>query len=105
MICEAAQDPGISRLYSRFMSNLEGNSGYRYDIPEGTGECSYEDLFEHLKRKHGATLLAATESHSFEAEIHENPDWDFVLKGGMSVYYVAPMRLSGIDFSSLGVGT
>ncbi len=101
MITQAMQDPGITNLYKKLLSNIEGHAGFRFDISEGNEEWNYGELLHHFKKNYNATLLALTESHRFDAEIIENPPWDFVVKSGMSLFYIAPERLAGIDLKSI----
>jgi voltage-gated potassium channel len=100
MIAQAVLDPGITRLYSKFLSNIEGHAGFRFDIAEGERVWQYGALMTHFKRSYDATLLAVTRSHRFEADIIENPRWEFEVKSGMSLFYIAPERLKHISFPS-----
>ena len=101
MITQAMQDPGITNLYKKLLSNIEGHAGFRFDISEGNEQWTYGALLHHFKKNYNATLLALTESHRFDAEIIENPPWDFVVKSGMSLFYMAPERLTGIDLKNI----
>ena len=101
MVTQAIQDPGITRLYKKFLSNIEGHAGFRFDIPEGKEEWSYGTLLCHLKKNYNATLLALTDTHRFDAEIIENPPWEFGVRGGMSLFYIAPERLTAIDLQNI----
>jgi len=98
MIAQAVLDPGITLLYNKFLSNIEGHAGFRLNIPEDAGQWSYGDLLTHFKRHYDATLMAATRSHDFESEIVENPPWTHRVRGGMSLYYIAPSRLTDVRF-------
>jgi voltage-gated potassium channel len=101
MITQAIQDPGITDLYKKFLSNIEGHAGFRFDIPEGKGEWLYGKLLCHFKKSYNATLLALTDTHNYDAEIIENPPWEFEVRGGMSLFYIAPERLTAIDFQNV----
>ena len=46
-------------------------------------------------------LIRVANSHDSDAEIVENPPCDFVVNGGMSIYYISGMRLTDIDWDSL----
>jgi voltage-gated potassium channel len=100
MIVQAVQDPGITRLYSKLLSNVEGHAGYRLDLSEDAGEWEFGPLLSHFKKNHNAIIVAATESHGFESDIIENPPWDFRVKGGMSLFYIAPARLTEVSLPS-----
>ena len=101
MITQAIQDPGITRLYTKFLSNIEGHAGFRFDIPEGDDSWTYGSLLCHFKKKHNATLLALTDTHRFDAKITENPPWDHTVRGGMSLFYIAEERLTGVDLQEV----
>ena len=101
MIVQAVQDPGITRLYSKLLSNVEGQAGFRIDLPQEVGSWAYGDLLVAFKKHLNATLMAATETHEYEAPIIENPPWNFEVKGGMSLYYVASARIANLDFAAL----
>ncbi len=99
MVVQAVQDPGITRVYNRFLSNLEGHSGFRMDLAGDAGKHKYGDLLVHFKKQHDATLLGIALSHAYDAELIENPPWDREVEGGMSLYYIAAKRLSKVDLS------
>ena len=101
MIVQAVQDFGIIRLYSKLLSNVEGQAGFRIDLPENVGPWIFGDQLVAFKKHLDATLMAATETHEYESPIIENPAWGFEVKGGMSLYYVAPERLTNVDFTAL----
>ena len=101
MIVQALQDPGITRLYSKLLSNLRGNSGFRLDVPKSVREVLYGDLFTFFKNEYDATLIGVANSHDSDAEIVENSPCDCVVNGGMSIYYISRMRLTDINWDRL----
>ncbi len=103
MIVQATQDPGITRLYGSLLSNLTGSAGFRVHIPEGAGEWEFYKVLLHFKKNYNATIIASAASHDYAAAIHENPAWDEIIQGGMSLYYIAPKRLEEVDWK--GVNT
>ena len=105
MIVQALQDPGIIRLYGNLLSNLRGHEGYRLDVPGVFSKVQYIDLLVRLKQEHNATLIGMAQSHESHAEVRENPDPNFEVCGGMSLYYIAPRRITEIDWSAIAPAT
>ena len=99
MMIQAMQDPGITRLYTRLLSNREGSEGYRIVVPD---EAPPKDLMSYLtsfKQNYNATILAVAESESPGATLYDNPSWDFEIRPGMVIYYVAEDRLANISWT------
>ncbi len=98
MIVQALQDPGITRLYNRLLSNLSGHEGYRLSLPKDFRSCKFGMLFCFFKQHYNATIIAITASHRFDAVIEENPRWDQLIQSGQDLYYIADQRLTTIDW-------
>lgn len=98
IMVQAMQDPGASRVFSRLLSNTEGQTLYRVNIPQSAGSWRYVDLLVELKRLYEASLVAVARSHDHESDPVENPPADTIVQGGMAIFYIAKARIPGIDW-------
>lgn len=101
MIVQALQDPGISRLYNRLLSNVDGHAGFRLQLPSDFKEVPFGSVFCFLKQNYNATAIAVTTTHHGDSDITENPDWNTTISQGMGIFYIAPKRLKSIDWNQL----
>ena len=101
MIVQALQDPGITRVVQALLSNVMDDVFYRIDVPQSISAYSFGHLVSSFKQKHGVILLAVADSTESDASININPDSDFRVRGGMSLFYVGSERLGAIDWGAL----
>lgn len=101
MMVQAMQDPGASRVFSRLLSNTEGQALYRINVPQSAGSWSYIDLLVKLKRLHEASLVAVAPSHDHESDPVENPLASTIVQGGMAIFYIARARIPEIAWDQL----
>ena len=98
MITQACQDPGVSRLFATLLNNFYGQVAFRANIPKTFRACSFGMLLHKFKETHNALVIATTDTHELNPVIRENPSFESQVHGGMGVYYLAPERLTQIDW-------
>lgn len=102
MLAKAAADPGSSQLHRDLLDPTVGMTQYSLKYESTDGELTVEVLFNHLKAKHNATLIAIKAPASDRIEI--NPLFDQSIPSGTRLYYVAEKRLSHQEvFNHAGV--
>ena len=85
-----AQDPGSSQVVSQLLSNLEGQTQYRLQVPEEQATVAYGVLFRLFKDQHDATLLGLED---VDGKVILNPASTMSISGGTSLFFMAAMRL------------
>lgn len=101
MITQACQDPGVSRLFATLLNNFYGQVAFRANIPKTFPVCSFGTLLHNFKKTYEALVIATAETHDLNPVIRENPPSETPIQGGMGLYYLAPERLTDIDWESL----
>jgi len=105
MMVQAMQDPGASRVFTRLLSNIEGQVLYRANIPQAAGPWRYVELWVELKQRYEASLVAVAPSHDHASDPVENPPADTTLRGGMAIFYIAQARIPKIEWGRLAAKT
>lgn len=105
MMVQAMQDPGASRVFTRLLSNIEGQVLYRANIPQAAGPWRYVELLVELKRHYEASLVAVAPSHGHASDPVENPPADTTIRGGMAIFYIAKARIPKIEWGRLAAKT
>ncbi|MEM9400189.1 MAG: ion channel [Verrucomicrobiota bacterium] len=82
------QDPGIARVYGKFLSNLNGDTGYGIELPEQWVSRSYGDITCSLKKDSNYLLIGVQRGE----ECHENPDVDLKAQKGDRLFVVGSKR-------------
>lgn len=100
MIVQALQDPGVTQLVQRLLSNVSDDVFYSLRVPEGAGEWTFGALLRALKERHDAILIGI----AGEAGLEVNPGADSPVIGGAVLYYIAIARLTDVDWQALGAG-
>ena len=97
LMAQELQDPESSNVFQHLISNLNGATLYRIDIPTDIDKkWVFEDIFMGLKKQYKATALAIKSD-----QIISNPDMDLSIKAGMSIFYIAASRLQTIDWDNI----
>ena len=99
MVVQEIQDPQSSLVLQQLMSNLQGATLYRLDLPAQMDKYwTFETLFIFFRRHYQATLLALRDPERKHHPIINNPDLKMIVKPSMSLFYVATHRLANIDW-------
>ncbi len=103
MMVQAMQDPGITSVIQRLLSNVDDGVLCRVDVPESVAQQRWDfgDLIRSFKQHHDAILVAVASSAVPGAEITLNPPADFPVQPGMSLFYISATRLGELDWSAL----
>jgi len=92
ILVRSMQDPGSSRLQEELMSTLHGDTQFSTQVPIGTSNLQFGQLFYYLKQQHNAILLAVA-SDRIGAQMNLNPTNEFEVQPGNVLHYVARERL------------
>ena len=85
-----AQDPGSSQVVSQLLSNLEGQTQYRIQVPVDQATVTYGELFWLFKQQYDATLLGLRDD---AGQIRLNPTSATLVPGGTALFIMAAKRL------------
>lgn len=97
LMAQELQDPESSNVFQHLISNLNGATLYRVDIPQqGNHSWQYGDIFVAMKKKYDATILAIKNE-----SIISNPGLEESVKSGTALFYIAHKRLDNINWSTL----
>lgn len=97
LMAQELQDPESSNVFQHLISNLNGATLFRLDIPsELDREWRFEDLFLNFKKQHKATVLAIKNDR-----IVSNPELDEAVRSGMALFYISATRLETIDWNTV----
>ncbi|MDH5424728.1 MAG: ion channel [Gammaproteobacteria bacterium] len=95
LMAQELQDPESSNVFQHLISNLNGATLFRIDVPYNLDKVwLFEDLFIAFKKQHKATVLAIKDT-----SIISNPDMEETVSAGMAIFYIAAKRLDKIDWS------
>lgn len=93
MLVRSSQDPGSSAVINELLTVGEGATQYR-GILEDIFGGTFGDLFNSLKQKHNATVIAYRAPNDASPVI--NPSFDHPILGGGEIYYIANKRLGEV---------
>jgi voltage-gated potassium channel len=97
LMAQELQDPESSSVFQHLISNLNGATLYRVDVPQQENfSWQYEDIFIAMKKKYDATILAIKNE-----SIISNPALDEQVKAGTALFYIAHKRLENINWGAL----
>ncbi len=97
LIVQEIQDPQSSHVLQQLMTNLQGATLYRLEIPSQLSkEYIFADLFFNFRKLYNMTILAIKE----DQEIVSNPAMDIKISGGMSLFYIADKRIKDISWDN-----
>lgn len=97
LLAQELQDPESSTVFHQLISNMDGATLYRANIPEHSDkQWEYKDLFLNMKNIYDATVLAIKSD-----VIISNPSMSMKIKPGYSVFYVSDSRIENIDWERL----
>ncbi len=103
MIVQTMQDPGSSRVFQLLTSDQDQDATmYRMNIPDGVSEVKFWQIFIGFKTGYDAIVTGLAQNWSANAQVDLNPRNDSLVKGGMSIFYLANQRLvdSQVEWSS-----
>lgn len=97
LMAQELQDPESSNVFQHLISNLNGATLFRIDVPQQeTCSWQYEDIFISMKKKYDATILAIKNE-----SIISNPDLEETVKAGTALFYIAHERLDNVNWDAL----
>lgn len=91
MLARSTLDPGSARVHQQLLDSTEGMTQYSI-VYEGQSPIPFESLFQQVKSRCSATLIALR--HQGESSIRLNPALDEPLNPGDTLYYIAAKRLT-----------
>lgn len=100
MLAKSAIDPGSSFLHHDLLDVNEGQAQFSLTIPADVNRVSTESLFYRLKSDYGATFIGYADGNAAN-NITVNPDFTEELKANDKIFYIAPKRISTIDWDAM----
>ena len=98
LIVQEIQDPQSSNVLQQLMTNLQGATLYRLEVPaQLSKEYLFADLFYNFRKHYNMTLLAIKE----DQEIVANPPMDVKISAAMSLFYIADQRIKDINWDNI----
>jgi len=95
LLAQELQDPESSTVFQHMVSNLEGATLFRADIPESLNKnWQFEELFLWFKREYNATLVALKKE-----EMISNPSLKERVRSGDAVFYIASKRIENLEWN------
>jgi voltage-gated potassium channel len=103
MLVHAILDPGSTAVIGNLVCNSDPGTSYRLNIPDSFPETYFGDLQCNAKTQLEITIIGMSNSHEHDAKPILNPPKATVVKGGMSIHYIADSRLNDkvIDWNKL----
>jgi voltage-gated potassium channel len=95
MLVHAVQDPGTTAVISDLVSHDQKGTSFRLNVPADFTTASFLDLMYRFKQRYDATLIGVGANHDHDVQVELNPESDFTVTGGMSLFYIADVRLNG----------
>lgn len=100
MMVQAMQDPGASVLIGMILSNHAEGTVYRVDIEEKeVHSWEFSVLHTAFLRKYQANIVGIADSHV--GSLYPVYDSNELIRGGMSLFYIAEKRLTNVDWASI----
>jgi len=97
LMAQELQDPESSGVFQHLISNLNGATLFRLDVPRNIDKTwTFEDMFMAMKREYQATVLAIKNE-----EIVSNPGMDEEVNAGTALFYIASNRINTINWAML----
>lgn len=97
LMAQELQDPESSGVFQHLISNLNGATLFRIDVPHDENYAwQFGDIFIAMKQKYDATILAIKND-----SIVSNPSLDDTVNAGTALFYIAHKRLENISWSTL----
>ncbi len=93
LLVRAVQERGATSVINSLLSNSNDDTIYRLDIPSSPLSWSFGRLQRFFKEKLGATLIAVATDSEAQGNLKLNPAFDFQVRAGTSLFYIAPERL------------
>jgi voltage-gated potassium channel len=94
LLAQELQDPESSTVFQHMVSNLEGATLFRADIPLSLDKIwTFEELFLWFKRDNNATLVALKKEVMIS-----NPSLDESVHPGDAVFYIASKRIENLSW-------
>ncbi len=98
LIVQEIQDPQSSNVLQQLMTNLQGATLYRLEVPSQLSkEYLFADLFYNFRKHYNMTVLAIKE----DQEIVANPPMDVKISAAMSLFYIADQRIKDINWDNI----
>jgi len=95
LLAQELQDPESSTVFQHMVSNLEGATLFRADIPKSLDKnWRFEELFLWFKRENDATLVALKKEVMIS-----NPSLEELVRPGDAVFYIASKRIENLTWS------
>ena len=101
MLAKAAMDPGSSILHHQLLNVEDGMTQYSVIYPEGETESKISAMFNVFKQHYDAILIGISEVG--EQSININPSFDYVVKPGSKLFYIADERIENFDWATMHV--
>lgn len=97
LMAQELQDPESSGVFQHLISNLNGATLFRVDVPRNIDKTwTFEDVFMAMKKEYQATVLAIKNE-----EIVSNPGMDEEVNAGTALFYIASNRINTINWAML----
>ena len=92
LMVQSLQDPGVTTVIASLLSNSTDDTIYRLNVSNTSRTWNFGALQRAFKDRLGATLVAVASGDAV-GDVDLNPDSDFVVKQGASLFYIAGRRI------------
>ena len=92
LMVQSLQDPGVTTVIASLLSNSTDDTIYRLNVSNMSRTWNFGALQRAFKDRLGATLVAVASGDAV-GDVDLNPDSDFVVKQGTSLFYIAGRRI------------
>ena len=97
LMVQEIQDPQASHVLQHLMSNLNGATLYRVNIPDNIDKkWLFSEIFINFRKILNVTILAIK-----NGEIIANPPMDMQIEPGMAIFYIGGKRLNNILWNEI----
>lgn len=101
LLAQEVQDPRSGRVIQDLVSNADGASLFRLDVPPGVADMRFGDIFRKFREEYGVTVLSLESDR--ETVPLSNPPMDAAVRSGMALFYVAngDAKLRHVDWAGV----
>ena len=96
LIAQAVLNPGSTRLIRELVSTNHPGTNFRIDIPSFVQPIQFAQLLTVFNAEYQAIAIGYTVDQSCESFPVLNPPSDAVIRGGMSLFYIAEHRIDEV---------
>ncbi len=89
ILAQAVCNPGSTKVIHELLSINNPGTIFRIDIPAYVPEVPFRNVLSALHSAYRMIVSAYADSHEYDADVHVNPHPEDMIRGGMSLFYIA----------------